>query len=117
MSENFLHAAEKVYKKSAARWPFRELFKRKIKEDIRKDDFDSFGTLFYALETRVAAGGELAIDIAKVIMEICTERIEICWGKLPNAQYAERDLVILHMAKAVLRAKIDAADVLFKDIE
>ncbi|ERF74058.1 hypothetical protein EPUS_03873 [Endocarpon pusillum Z07020] len=119
MSKDFLCAAEKVYKKCAARWPFREFFKRKIKEEIRKEGLDDSSHLYYAFEDLVAAGGELAIDIAKVLMEVCTERIEICPDKLPNAraQYAESELALMYTTNDVLRAKIAAADVRSKDIE
>lgn len=119
MSEYFLEAAEKVYKKCAARWPFRKFFKRKLKEYIHKEGLDDSSYLCYAVEDLVAAGGELAIDIAKVLMEVCTERIEMCSDKLPKAraQHAESELAIMHAANDALCAKVDAADVRFKDME
>ncbi len=119
MSEVFPYAAQEVYKKCAARWPFRDLFKRKIKENIRKEGLDGSNYHFHAVGNLVAAGGELAIDVAQALMEVFTEKLDICLNKLPNrrAEFAESQVIMMHEANDVLRAKIDAADVRFKDME
>lgn len=95
MSESFLYAAQKVYEKCAARLPFRDLFKRKIKKTIHKGRLDESSNLGYALRRLVAAGGELAIDIAQALME----------------GYAASEVAMMCVLSNELRASSQAADV------
>ncbi len=117
-SEGFLYAAQQVYKKCAARLPFRDLFKRNIKKTIHKWGLDESSYLCCALKTLVPAGGELAVDIVQALMEVHTEKMDIFEGRLDNikARYAESEVAKLLAANNVLRAKIDAADVQYKDL-
>ncbi len=119
MSDAFPYAAQKVYEKCAASGPFRKLFKEKIKENIRKESLNTSEYHFYEVGTLVATGGQLAIDVAQALMELYADKVVICLNEGPNrrAEFAERQVAMMHESNNVLRARMDAANLRFRDIE
>jgi hypothetical protein len=66
--------------------PFREFFMHTVRKSILNEGLDSNSYVSHSVETLVSYGGSIALDLARVLMEVFQEKSNICSDQVLEVQ-------------------------------